>query len=233
MNNLKYTPLEKIKVKKPVNRIKFITEACKDNCVLDLGCLDETALNKKESGFWLFEEISKVSKKHIGIDNSSLISPTGIVYSENEKILKGDLLDFDYSSLNENIDIIVAGELIEHLPRTLDFFNLIKKSFPGKRMICSTPNATSISNIILAGIKRESSHYDHKQIYSFKTLNTLCKLSGFKYWYIIPYHVKYTEMILNSKWVMKIAAKFGQSSINTIEYLFPLFSGGFILDIEI
>lgn len=234
MRDLRYTPTEKIKVKRPVNRIKYISEACKEKMVLDLGCFDETAINKKNSGNWLFEEISKVSKNHIGIDSSELIPVDGIIYNDNEKILKGDILNLDYSIFsNENIDVIIAGELIEHLPNTLEFFDLIKKHFPGKRLICTTPNATSISNVVLAMCKRESTHHDHKQIYSYKTLNTLCKLSGFKSWQIRPYYVKYTEMILNSDFPKKLIATFAQGSINTMEYLFPLFCGGLVLDIEI
>lgn len=234
MNYLKYTPIEKIKVARPVNRIKYISEACIAKVILDLGCFDETALTKKKSGDWLFEEISKVSKNHIGIDNSDLIPVGGIVYSENEKILKGDILEYNYSIfLKDNIDLIVAGELIEHLSNTLDFFILIKEHFPGKRFICTTPNATSISNVVLAIGKRESTHQDHKQIYSFKTLNTLCKISGFKSWQIRPYYVKYTEMIMNSKYPQNLIARLGQGSINFLEYLFPLFSGGLIIDIEI
>jgi SAM-dependent methyltransferase len=234
MNDLNYTPTEKIKVKRPVNRIKYISEACTGKVVLDLGCFDETALNKKNSGTWLFEEISKVSKNHIGIDSSELISVEGIDYSENNKILKGDILNYDYTILiNENFDVIIAGELIEHLPNTLEFFSHIKKYFPGKRLICTTPNATSISNVVLASARRESTHHDHKQIYSFKTLNTLCKLSEFKTWEIRPYYVKYTEMILNSGFPKKQIAQFAQGTINLHEFIFPLFCGGLVLDIEI
>lgn len=234
MRNLRYTPFEKIEVKRPVNRIKYIYEACKEKIVLDLGCFDETAINKKDSGNWLFEEISKVSKNHIGIDNSELIPVDGIIYNVNEKILKGDILNFDYSIFsNINIDVVIAGELIEHLPNTLEFFDLIKEHFPGRRLICTTPNATSISNVVLAIGKRESTHHDHKQIYSYKTLNTLCKLSGFKNWQIRPYYVKYTEMILNSGLPTKLTAKFAQGSINTVEYIFPLLCGGLVLDIEL
>ena len=52
MNNLKYSPLEKLKVKRPVNRIKYITNACNKKVVLDLGCFDETALLKHFPQFY-------------------------------------------------------------------------------------------------------------------------------------------------------------------------------------
>lgn len=123
--------------------------------------------------------------------------------------------------------------MIEHLPHTLDFFKLVKEQFGNKKIICSTPNATSISNIVLAFCKRESCHIDHYQVYSYKTLNTLCRAAGFKQWKIIPYHVKYTEMILRSKGLKKLLVQFCEKMINWAEYLFPLTSGGFIIDIDI
>ena len=231
MNDLKYTPLEKIRVGRPVNRIKYISGACNDKAVLDLGCFDETALTKKNTGTWLFEEISNVSRKHTGVDNSQLIPPEGIVYSEKARILKGNIFAFDYSS--ENPDVVVAGELIEHLPNSLELFGLMKKHFPGRRLICTTPNATSISNAVLAMGGRESTHCDHSQIYSYKTLNTLCRLAGFKSWEIRPYYVKYTEMILNSGFPVNTIARFAQGTINCLEFLFPLLSGGLLIDAEI
>jgi 2-polyprenyl-3-methyl-5-hydroxy-6-metoxy-1,4-benzoquinol methylase len=234
MYNLSYSPLEKITIDKPVNRIGFIKAKCKGKTVLDLGCYDETALNKQSSGYWLFEEISKVADTLIGIDNSEKIPENGIILSEQAKILRGDIEDFNFKIISKySFDIIIAGELIEHLTNTLSFFNKISIGFPGKKLICTTPNSTSVSNIILSLFKRESTHIDHKQIYSFKTLNTLCGIAGFRDWKIIPYYVKYTEMILKSGHVKKYFVKCSESCINTIEYLFPLQSGGFILEIDL
>lgn len=232
--NLQYTPTEKIKVEVPKNRIEYIVNACKSLSVLDLGCYDETALIKNDTDTYLFAAIDKVSKMHIGIDNSQLIPEEGIVFSEASKILKGDITNLiNFIPQNQGIDIIIAGELIEHLPNTLGFFISLKKDFPGIRLICSTPNTTSLSNILLAFFKRESCHKDHFQVYSIKTLNTLCLQANFKNWKIIPYHVKYTEMILRSKGLKKIFVRVCERTINLLERLFPMTSGGYLVDIEI
>lgn len=234
MRTLTYTPTEKITVSKPVSRVQYIVEACLNKSVLDLGCFDETALCKMKSGHRLFEEISKVAKYHIGLDNSSLIPEKGIVVSDSERIYRADILKYDYSNaLPHEIDLIIAGELIEHLEWTTELFRLMKSHFSGKRMVCTTPNATSLSNVILALANRESTHRDHKQIYSFKTLNSLCINAGFNKWKLKPYFVKYTEMILESKLPYKIVPQIAEKVINVCEYCFPLLSGGLILDIEI
>ena len=234
MIELNYTPTEKLAVKKPVERVSYIANICINKNVLDLGCFDETALIKENSSNYLFQQISAVSKLHIGIDNSKLLPPEGITYSENVKILHGDIYDLNKMGLEQyNFDIIIAGELIEHLPNTLAFFQNLKRDSAGKRIICSTPNTTSFSNMVLALFKRESCHIDHYQVYSYKTLNTLCKTANFKSWQIIPYHVKFTEMMMRSSGFKKILIKFSEKMINGIEYLFPLTGGGYLIDIEI
>jgi hypothetical protein len=52
--NLSYTPLEYIKIGQPVDRISYISRACMNKVVLDLGALDETAFAEKRGrGSWL------------------------------------------------------------------------------------------------------------------------------------------------------------------------------------
>lgn len=234
MPELKYTPTEKLTVTRPVNRIGYLKNACINKKVLDLGCYDETALVKENSENYLFNEISKVSALHIGVDNSKLLPAEGIIINDFVKILFGDIYKLDELGLNNaDIDIIIAGELIEHLPNTVEFFLSIKKNFNGKRLIFSTPNATSFSNMVLSLFKRESAHEDHLQVYSYKTLNTLCKWAKFDSWEIIPYHVKYTEMILRQTGAKKQLIKSFEGIVNSFETIFPMSAGGYIVDVTI
>lgn len=229
-----YTPLEKLSVGKPVNRIQYIKNVCAGKNVLDLGCYDETALVKNNSGFYLFDEISAVSKTHIGVDNSAQMPDEGIVFAENIRMLKGDIYHLEKLDFNRReIEIIIAGELIEHLPDTLLFLKQMRQLFPGKRLICTTPNSTSFFNIFLSFAKRESAHKDHLQVYSYKTLNTLCRNADFNHWSIIPYHVRFTEMILNTRGFKQRFVQFSEKTVNAIEYLFPLTGGGYVIDITL
>lgn len=231
---LSYTPGEKLSIPRPVNRVNYIVEMCIGKNVLDLGCYDETALIKENTGKYLFTEISKVAKLHFGVDNSAQLPKEGITYSPTEKIIKGDIYNLHQMDFNQTqFDVIIAGELIEHLPNTLNFFKHIKQQYPGKKLICSTPNTTSFSNIALAFFKRESCHIDHFQVYSYKTLNTLCRVAGFNNWKIIPYHVKFTEMIERSVGIKKLFVSTSEKIVNGVEALFPLVSGGNILEIVI
>jgi len=234
MAQLKYTPTERIAIKQPVSRITYMVEACRDKKVLDLGCYDETAISKENTDTYLFDQITKVAALHIGVDNSNLLPDDGLAINDITRIVKGNIYELDKLDLgNENFDVIIAGELIEHLPNTLEFFERLKTQFKGKRLICSTPNATSFSNLLLSFFKRESTHIDHLQVYSFKTLNTLCRMAGFENWEIIPYHVKFTEMILAARSIKKLVVKSSEYIVNGIECIFPLTGGGYIIDITL
>lgn len=231
MQTLKYVPLEKIKIIRLVKRIDFVTSNCVGKNVLDLGCYDETALLKKNSGMWLHEQIAKVAKYVYGIDNSDSLKDNQVSVSQNSKISYGDVTDLkkleDFSP-----DIIIAGELIEHLSCALDFLKRIKNLYSGKQLICTTVNAASFTNSVLSLMKRESCHKDHLQVYSYKTFNTLCILAGFEDWEIFTYHIYFTEMILQSKGIKKLIVKIAEKIVNIFEFVFPLASGGLIMHVK-
>ncbi|MEK7597166.1 MAG: class I SAM-dependent methyltransferase [Patescibacteria group bacterium] len=231
---LKFTPLEKLKVHKPVDRLLYISQFCKNKKVLDIGCYDETAIKlKKNNGYWLHGLISREAKKVIGIDSSELIK-SEIRTGQRSKIIRKDLYYLDRSFADANqIDLIVAGELIEHIPDVSKFFQLMKKLYPKKILLLTTPNATSLTNVLLAFFNRESNHKDHIQIFSYKTLHALCIKNGFKKFKIIPYNVKFTEMYLSTLKTRRYFIKLVERIINFCENIFPMLSGGYILKIEL
>ncbi|MDP2921388.1 MAG: methyltransferase domain-containing protein [Candidatus Omnitrophota bacterium] len=230
--NLAYRPLEKIKVRNPVYRIPYILRYCKNKRVLDIGCYDEAAVFKKGTGHWLHEEIKGAASYVLGIDNSSSIPDAGII-SDKDRIIKMDACNLDKKLFeNNDFDLIVAGELIEHLPDTAGFFQHLKNNFSGKQLICTTPNAFYLGNLLLGAFKRECTHACHLQIYSYKTLNIMCERACFSEWEIIPYHVYFTEAIFKTRGVKKGMFKIIERCVNALEYITPLLSGGLILHVK-
>jgi len=231
--NLNYRPLEKIKVKNPVHRIPYIVRHARNKRVLDIGCWDETALFKKGTGHLLHEEISRVASYVTGIDNSSKIPDEACVVNKNAKIIKMDACNMDKKLFeNNDFDLIVAGEIIEHLSDTTYFFLSLKNNYAGKQLICTTPNAFYIGNLLLGVFKRECAHPDHLLLYSYKTLNTVCKKACFSEWEIIPYHVYFTEAICKAAGIWKFMLIISERFVNSIECIFPLLSGGLILHVK-
>jgi len=227
---LAYTPLERLRVPRPVRRLAYVAGRCAGKDVLDLGCFDETALVKRGTGEWLHGEIARVARSVIGIDNSRTIPAEGIETGPTSRILRGDVMDLAALARGRSVDIVVAGELIEHLPRPLEFLSRIRESLPGRELILTTPNATSLTNVLIALASRESNHPDHIQLFSYKTLNTLAARAGLGEWRIIPYLMYYTEMKLRTGGLRARLVTLAEETINLDERAFPLLASSLILD---
>jgi len=226
MDALTYDPLERLHVRGPVDRVDFIVEQCRGKRVLDIGCFDETALVKRDTKHYLHSRISAVASDVIGIDSSAKIPPEGVRTGPNSLIMQGDGANPDVPN---DIDIIVAGEFIEHIESPLEFFRNVRQRYPGREMVISTPNGSSFANTLLGVFRREAQHPDHLQIFSFKILNTLCLKMGFTEWEVIPYRFQATEAILNSSGAKRTAAFAVQEIVGVVERLFPLLSCGYIV----
>src|ERR1700682_4987328 len=91
---LAYTSLEQISCARPVDKLSWVTEQCRDKFVLDLGAYDETAIGAKHgTPWWLHGRIARVARRVVGVDNSTSIPQEGIQTSERSVIVRADVLD--------------------------------------------------------------------------------------------------------------------------------------------
>lgn len=236
-HKLEYTPLERLKVDKPVDRIAYLRACCVGKSVLDLGALDETAFNcKRGNGTWVHEEVARVADRVLGLDSSDKVPPEGLPTGRNSLIVKGTVQELpgilrerDYEP-----DVIIAGELIEHLDNPQGFLSSLRQDqLIGKELLITTPNATALHNILVGIVSRESTHPDHVCILSFKTLNTLFMRADFSDWSIIPYYARFTEMRARSEGLMKRVVDISEKMVNAGEWLCPLLSFGWIARVKI
>lgn len=229
--DLAYTTLERIPVAGPVERIDFIAERCAGKRVLDIGCLDETALTKRGTSEWLHARIAERAASVIGIDLSDRLTSEGLVTAPNARIIKGDGTRPHVPA--EEIDIIVAGEFIEHLENPLDFLRELRRRYPGHELVLSTPNGASLANGLMGLIGREAQHPDHLLTSTYKTLNTLCRRAGVRDWDIIPYRFRATELLLGAKGAFRLFVRLVESGIRLAERAAPLRSFGYIVRITL
>lgn len=231
MADLSYRTLERIRIAAPVERVAFIADRCRGKRVLDLGCLDETALDKRETDEWLHQRIGSVAQDVIGIDLSDRLPPEGLVTGPRSRILKGDGTNPPIA--REAVDIIVAGEFIEHIPNPLEFLVTMRSRYRGCELVLSTPNGTSFANALLGSIGREAQHRDHLMTSTYKTLNTLCRQAGCDEWDIVPYRFYATEMLLQVSGAKRLATRAVEALIRAYERIFPLRSFGYIVRITL
>ncbi len=238
ITSLRYEPLERLRVPTPVRRIDYVVDACAGRAVLDLGAMDETALaSKRGRGTWLHEAIAAVATRVIGIDNSEQVPSEGLRTFPNAEIRRGDVMAVEqwlYANAFEP-EVVVAGELIEHVPDPLAFLRSFAsiERLRGRTLILTTPNATAAHNVAVGLLSRESTHRDHLFILSYKTLHTLCRRAGFTEWDIVPYYAEFTEMRGRNRGVRKLFVVGGEKVVNAIEATFPLLSFGWIVRIRL
>lgn len=232
--SLTYDTLERLSVGRPVDRVGYIAGMCRGKRVLDVGCLDETALIKKDTESWLHGRISAVADMVIGIDSSTEIPAEGLKTGPRSIIVRGNGIDPDAPQLSEiEIDQIVAGEFIEHIDEPLAFFRSLKKRYPGCQFVFSTPNGTSFANMLMGVIRREAQHPDHLHVFTYKVLNTLCLRAGFQDWEIIPYHFYATELKLRSRGLMRFTAMIAERFIRMVERFCPLLCFGYLVRVRL
>lgn len=224
---LRYETLERLQIGKPVDRLAYVAGLCRGKRVLDLGCLDATALSKRETPHWLHRRIAAVATSVIGIDNADEVPEAGLVTAPNARIVRGDATD--PSVARDDVDIIVAGELIEHLEAPLTFLRRLKEYYPGAELVITTPNGVAFANTLLGTIRREAQHPDHVQLFTFKILNTLFARAGIARFEILPYRFYATEMLLGSTGAKRAVTRATEIGIRLVERAFPLLSFGYVV----
>ncbi len=164
-----------------VERLDFITDMCRGKKVLHLGCTnspytEEAICNKMLLHF----ELEKVTADLYGIDSDrdaiGLLEPHGV-----KNIYWADLENLDDLDLHETFDVIVAGEMIEHLNNPGQFLSGIRRFMnPESRLLLTTINAYCGMRFFYYGLrgkrgKSEPVHPDHVAYYSYSTLSLLLK----------------------------------------------------------
>jgi hypothetical protein len=141
-----------------VNREAFVLERCLGRKVLEFGASGR-----------LHDELVKVSTV-IGVDRH-----------DSDGVIGFDLDDVTQPALPGplRVDVVVCGEVLEHLSNPGWFLRRVKDQWPGVPVIVTVPNA--FSSIAQAHVKRgvENVNIDHVAWYSPRTLKTLVERVGF------------------------------------------------------
>lgn len=162
-----------------VQRLEFIKEASRGKKVLHLGCTDwpytEAAL---EAGTQLHFTLSDVAGELWGFDADK----EGLDFFKTkgfENLYYADLEKLDEVELNETFDVIIAGEMIEHLSNPGLFLQGIKRFMrEDTNLIITTINAYCGMRFFYYALRgkggiQEPVHPDHVYYFSYSTLRHL------------------------------------------------------------
>jgi 2-polyprenyl-3-methyl-5-hydroxy-6-metoxy-1,4-benzoquinol methylase len=138
-------------------RQDFVIERCKGKKVLHLGCVDSGLLGERFArGELMHQKLAKVASELWGID----IDCDRIRFLRDHGFENLTCADVCYLEeikeiTDEEFDIIVATELLEHLMNPGLFLEAVKNIMIPERaeLILSFPNAFKISNLLMLFFK--------------------------------------------------------------------------------
>lgn len=176
MAGLKYShKLPKLKVIK--SREQFLQEYVKGKTVLHGGCADAGMLEEsKAAQHFLHDILGKTAGKLVGVD----VDKEGIEKMQRlgyKDVYFADLETWDYPG---KFDVIVLGEIIEHIDNCGDFLNSVRKFCgPDTHVIFTTPNNYYFLFWLYTLAGWESINPDHNYLFSFNSIRILLGKFGF------------------------------------------------------
>ena len=160
-------------------RIDFIRKYITGKTVLDLGVVQHSIENINDPN-WLHKDIARYAKSVLGVD--ILAKEVKLL---NELGFNVVCADVEQMELGRKFDVIIAGELIEHLDNPGLFLQRVKSHLEEDGLlILTTPNPFALGNafipikLLLGG--DYSVNKEHKCWYCLKTLRQLLEKYGFK-----------------------------------------------------
>lgn len=145
-----------------VERVKFVLEACTGKVVLDIGAAQGP----------LHEGIVQVAAAAYAMDKTAMTA-TNFIYADLDQCHEREL------AVVAGVQVIICGEVLEHLSNPGHFLDRLGDAYPGVPVIITAPNAMShkAQYQIARGI--ENVNRDHVAYYSYWTLRWLLERSSF------------------------------------------------------
>lgn len=147
----------------------WILPFTRDRRVLDLGCVQHT-LDYARDPEWLHGKIAQVASSLTGVD---------YLLHESEELRKQGydirVMNVETMDLNEKFDVIVAGDIIEHLSNIGMFLESVTKHMnQGSLFLVSTPNPVNILRFIRVLLRgKVGGNKEHTCWFTAKVLNQL------------------------------------------------------------
>lgn len=168
-----------------VQRLEFIKRVSTGKRVLHLGCTNwPYTLEAIDAGTLLHKDLAEVSQELYGFDYDQ--EGIDVLASKGyNNLYRADLENLEVVPLDMTFDVIIAGEMIEHLNNPGRFLDGIKKFMNREtRLVITTINAYSGMRFLVYGLRGQGGtlepvHPDHVSYYSYSTLRLILQRHGF------------------------------------------------------
>ena len=165
----------------PVDRHRALLDAARGKRVVHVGFVDELAASKLAQGVWLHSRLAEVAESLVGLDADE----DGVTWARGEgfeaHVVDAQSPDAVAALGLEAADLVVAGEVIEHLDAPGPFLRAMGVLIPPQgRLVLTTPNAYRVLNFLAPVSGAELVHPDHTAWHSPRTLSTLLERNGWR-----------------------------------------------------
>lgn len=160
-----------------MKKIEFILPYAENRNVLDLGVVQHD-ISKYELDNWMHRHLHRVARRCVGVD----IVEEGIevLRERGYDVRVGDAQNLHLEGIEtESFDLVVAGDLIEHLADSKGFFESVHRYLkPGGRFIVTTPNPWFALRFVQAARGNVYENVEHTCWYSMGTLREMLSRHG-------------------------------------------------------
>ena len=154
-----------------VQRVPEILRLCTSRKILHLGCAD-FPFTAQRGDQLLHRKLSQVTDPELlwGLETSQegaqLLREMGF-----DNIIHCNAEQMDLGLQGEEFDMILAGEIIEHVANPGMFLDSISKIMSSKtELLLTTVNAFSFKSFLFSLMRKEKVHEDHNYYFSYRTL---------------------------------------------------------------
>lgn len=190
-----------------------VVDLCKGKSVLHLGFIQHLMYeDQMKKGDWLHNQIDEVSSSLVGVD---------YLAEEVEKISTkykyqcyfGDVMKLEECQVQGTYDVIVCGELIEHIENPGLMLDGVKRFMhKDSILVITTPNPWSLNRIKLMFLKKLENKWLNTEHVSWFSYGTLKQLLERKSYAEIDYNYYYDESVENMRK--------SKSFINQVKFFF-------------
>jgi len=135
--------------------LEFVKRVSTGKRVLHLGCTNwPYTLEAIDAGTLLHKDLAEVSRELYGFDYDQ--EGIDVLTSKGyDNLYRADLENLDDVPLDLKFDVIIAGEIIEHLNNPGRFLNGIKRFMsPETQLVITTINAFSGMRFLVYGLRK-------------------------------------------------------------------------------
>jgi 2-polyprenyl-3-methyl-5-hydroxy-6-metoxy-1,4-benzoquinol methylase len=159
-----------------LRRSTFVAELAEGKRVLDIGCVNHT-LSTRQAKYWLHGILRERAASLVGLDYEK--DQVEALRREGFNVVCADATDF---SLGAQFDLIVAGEIIEHLTCPGKLLDCARRHLaPRGKLVLTCPNANNLLYFLencLMG--HEQDNTDHTCLFTPTTMGVLLRKCGYR-----------------------------------------------------